>query len=147
MIHSLRALLDAFPLAPIQLMLRLGIGLLFWRSGLTKVVTNEAGDLPAFPPALAAGTVDLFTTEYKVPLLPPELAATLAASGELVLPVFLVLGLFGRFAAAGLLAMTLVIQWVYPSNWAEHLFWAGALLLILSRGPGTLSLDALIWRR
>lgn len=147
MIHSLRALLDAFPLAPIQLMLRLGIGLLFWRSGLTKVVTNEAGDLLAFPPALAAGTVDLFTTEYKVPLLPPELAATLAASGELVLPVFLVLGLFGRFAAAGLLAMTLVIQWVYPSNWAEHLFWAGALLLILSRGPGTLSLDALIWRR
>lgn len=147
MIHSLRAMLDAIPLSPIQLMLRLGIGLLFWRSGLTKVVTNEAGDLPAFPPALAAGTVDLFTTEYKVPLLPPELAAILAASGELLLPIFLVLGLFGRFAAAGLLAMTLVIQWVYPSNWAEHLFWAGALLLILSRGAGTLSLDALIWRR
>lgn len=147
MINNLRAMLGAVPLAPIQLMLRLGIGLLFWRSGLTKVVTNEAGDLPTFPPALAAGTVDLFTTEYKVPLLPPELAAILAASGELLLPVFLVLGLFGRFAAAGLLAMTLVIQWVYPSNWAEHLFWAGALLLILSRGAGALSLDALIWRR
>lgn len=147
MMRRLHAACQAVPLSLIQLMLRLGIGLLFWRSGLTKVVTNDAGDLPAFPPTLAAGTVDLFTTEYKVPLLPPELAATLAATGELVLPVFLVLGLFGRFAAAGLLAMTLVIQWVYPSNWAEHLFWAGALLLIVSRGAGVLSLDALIWRR
>jgi len=147
MLYSIRASLETIPLSLMQLMLRIGIGMIFWRSGLTKVVTNEAGSLPAFPPRLAEGTVDLFATEYKLPLLPPELSAMLGALGELTLPVFLILGLLGRLSAAGLLVMTLVIQWVYPSNWTEHLFWAGALLLIVARGPGFLSLDAIIWRR
>ncbi len=147
MLYAIRAGLEAIPLSLMQLMLRFGIAMIFWRSGLTKVVTNEAGTMPAFPPRLAEGTVELFATEYKLPVLPPEFSAILGAAGELILPVLLILGLFGRLSAAGLLAMTLVIQWVYPSNWTEHLFWAGSLLLIMARGPGALSLDALIWRR
>jgi putative oxidoreductase len=112
------------------------------------VVTNEAGNFPAFPPMLAGGTVDLFASEYKLPILPPDFAASLAATGELVASALLILGLAARLSAAGLLAMAAVIQvFVYPGNWPEHLLWAAALGFIISRGPGAISLDRLIWRR
>jgi putative oxidoreductase len=92
--------------------------------------------------------VALFVDEYKVPLLPPELAAYLAVSIELATPVLLVAGLFTRFAALVLLGMTTVIEvFVYPLAWPTHLQWAAMLLILLCRGPGRLSIDYLLWRR
>jgi len=93
-------------------------------------------------------TVQLFRDEYKVPLLPPEVAANLASLQEHLFSVLLVIGLASRLSALGLLCMTTVIEiFVYPENWPDHLLWAGALLYVLARGPGELSLDALIRRK
>ncbi len=129
------AWLGRFPLALILLLLRIGIGGTFFKSGLTKIQSWDT-------------TLSLFADEYKVPLLPTELAAWLATAAELICPVIIVLGLFARLGAAALLGMTFVIQvFVYPESWVEHLLWASALLYILTRGPGALSVDALIAKR
>jgi len=125
--------LERVPVALPVLVLRLGVALAFWRSGLTK--------LPFGNPTVIA----LFRDEYRVPLLPPEFAAYLATSLELSCPILLVLGLLTRPAAAALLAQTLVIQiFVYPENYPDHLLWAGPLLYLLLRGPGRWSIDAFI---
>jgi putative oxidoreductase len=113
---------------------RFGIAGVFWLSGRTKV----EGALTVSDNAVA-----LFADEYKVPLLPPELAAHLAAYGEHLFPVLLVLGLLTRASALALLGMTAVIQvFVYPDAWPTHLVWATALLYLAARGGGRLSLDA-----
>jgi putative oxidoreductase len=126
--------LARFPLALVLLLLRIGIGGTFFKSGLNKIESWDTAVL-------------LFAEEYKLPLLPPEFAATLATAAELICPAMLVLGLGARLGAAALLAMTIVIQvFVYPANWVEHLLWASALLYILTRGAGALSLDAAIAR-
>lgn len=131
--RSLIEWLERVPLALPELVLRLGVALAFWRSGLTK--------LPFGNPT----TLTLFRDEYRVPLLPPEIAATLATTLELTCPVLLVLGLLTRPAAAALLAQTLVIQlFIYPENYPDHLLWAGPLLYLLLRGPGQWSVDAVI---
>jgi putative oxidoreductase len=112
---------------------RLGIAAIFFYSGRTKV----DGFL-----SVTDGAIDLFTNEYKVPLLSPELAAHLAAYAEHFFPLLLVLGLATRLSALGLLGMTLVIQlFVYPDAWPTHLSWAAILLYLAGRGAGTLSLD------
>ena len=130
---SIIDILDRVPTALPALVLRLGVALAFWRSGLTKLPFGN-------------GTVlALFREEYRVPLLPPEIAAYLATSLELSCPILLVLGLLTRPAAAALLAQTLVIQvFVYPTNYPDHLLWAGPLLYLLLRGPGGWSLDRMI---
>ncbi|MCB1974937.1 MAG: DoxX family protein, partial [Burkholderiaceae bacterium] len=75
-------------------------------------------------------------------LLPPELAAQMAATAEHVFPVLLVLGLFTRLSALALLGMTLVIQvFVYPDAWPTHLSWAALMLYLAGRGAGVASLD------
>lgn len=123
-----------FPLAALQLMFRVAVGAVFFKSGLTKVSSWEL-------------TLQLFREEYAVPLLPVPLAATLATATELTAPVFLAIGLATRLAALPLFGMTMVIQlFVYPENWAEHLMWAGLLLFLITRGPGTLSLDHIVRR-
>ena len=123
--HDLLALVD-----------RVGIAAIFWLSGRTKV----EGWL-----TVSDSAYELFRTEYKLPLVPPEIAAHLAAYAEHLFPVLLVLGLFTRFAALSLLGMTLVIEiFVYPDAWPTHLSWAGLLLYILGRGPGAFSLDRLL---
>jgi putative oxidoreductase len=79
-----------------------------------------------------------------VPVLPPEVAATLAYSFEHYTPMFLVAGLLTRVAVLPLIGMTLVIQtFVYPQAWPDHLTWMTMMLLLLSRGPGVFSLDHL----
>ena len=84
----------------------------------------------------------LFREEYKVPLLPPEIAAHLAAYAEHLLPLLLVLGLFTRLSALGLLGMTAVIQvFVYPDAWPTHLSWATLALYLVGRGAGPVSAD------
>jgi putative oxidoreductase len=93
-------------------------------------------------------TIALFEDEYKVPLLPAELAADMALVVELVCPVFLVVGFMTRPAALVLLAMTAVIQiFVYPSAWPTHVQWVAMLLMLLCRGPGMLSVDHLLRQR
>ena len=91
---------------------------------------------------VSPSAIDLFRTEYRLPLLAPELAAHLAAYAEHLFPLLLALGLATRPSAAALLAMTLVIQvFVYPDAWPTHPSWAALLLYLLGRGAGTLSLD------
>ncbi|MGE0040815.1 MAG: DoxX family protein [Vicinamibacterales bacterium] len=132
------AVLDAlgrFPMSVLLLLIRVGVGMVFFKAGLLKYNSWEF-------------TVLLFRDEYQVPLLAPELAARMAMVQELTLPVLLFLGLGARLATLPLFGMLLVIQtFVYPNAWADHLFWGGALALILTRGPGALSLDHLIARR
>jgi putative oxidoreductase len=129
---------DKFPSWLLALIIRVGIADVFWRSGQTKVSGWH----------VTQTTVQLFRDEYKVPLLPPEVAANLASIQEHLFSVLLVIGLASRLSALGLLCMTAVIEiFVYPENWPDHLLWAGALLYVLARGPGELSLDALIRRK
>ncbi len=127
--------LDGLPIAIAEVFLRAGVALAFWRSGQTKI--------QSWPTTLA-----LFSDEYKVPLLPPELAAYMATAVELSAPILLVLGLATRLGAAAMLGMTLVIQtFVYPQSYPTHLLWAGPLLYLILRGPGVLSIDHLIRKR
>ena len=115
---------------------RVGIAAIFFYSGRTKV----EGFL-----TLTEGAYELFRTEYKLPFLPPEIAAHLAAYAEHLFPVLLVLGLFTRLSALALLGMTLVIQlFVYPDAWPTHLSWAALLLYLVGRGGGRVSLDKLL---
>ena len=118
---------------------RAGIAAVFFQSGRTKV----EGFLTLKP-----STVELFRTEYALPLLPPELAAHMAAAAENIVPVLLVLGLATRAGAAILLGMTAVIEiFVYPDAWPTHLSWAGLLLPLIAHGAGGWSLDRLLARR
>jgi putative oxidoreductase len=92
--------------------------------------------------------LELFREDYRLPLLPPELAAYLAVSIELTTPVLLVLGLATRPVALVLLGMTTVIEvFVYPQAWPTHIQWAAMLLVLLCRGAGKWSLDYLVRRR
>ncbi|MBS0455103.1 MAG: DoxX family protein [Proteobacteria bacterium] len=112
---------------------RISIAAIFFYSGRTKV---EGGLM------VTDGAIELFRTEYRLPLLSPELAAHLAAYAEHLFPLLLVLGLFTRLSALALLGMTLVIQvFVYPDAWPTHLSWAAILLYIAGRGAGVLSVD------
>jgi putative oxidoreductase len=86
----------------------------------------------------------LFAEEYKVPLIPPEIAAHMATYAEHLFPILLVLGLATRLSALGLLGMTAVIQiFVYPDAWPTHLSWAALMLYLIGRGAGAVSLDKL----
>jgi putative oxidoreductase len=117
----------------IALAARFAIAGIFFLSGRTKVegwlaVTDEA--------------VALFREEYRLPVIPPEIAAHLAAYAEHLFPILLVLGLFTRGAALALLGMTAVIQlFVYPDAWPTHLSWAALLLYLAGRGAGRVSMD------
>lgn len=117
----------------LSLVARFAIAGVFLMSGRTKV----EGFL-----TITDSTYELFRTEYKLPLVPPEIAAHMAAYAEHLFPVLLVLGLFSRLSAFALLGMTTVIEvFVYPDAWATHLTWAGLLLIIIAKGAGKLSLD------
>lgn len=125
----------------LDLGIRLFVARDFFLSGLTKIRDWDT-------------TVALFTDEYHVPVLPPELAAIGGTFGELFFPVLLVLGLGTRFAAFG---MSMVNIMAVVSYWhvlmdlepaiAQHVTWGILLLVTLFHGPGKISLDAWIWRR
>src|SRR6267378_6581081 len=100
--------LERVPYALLALPLRLAIATVFWSSAMTKLANWNTA-------------IALFTDEYKLPLLPPQLAAYAAVTIELVTPVLLVLGLGTRAAALVLLGMTSVIELlVYPEAWPTH---------------------------
>jgi len=152
LIDRLHALAERIPYAPIALLARFSIAGVFWKSGQTKVegftLDIVDGTFEFGLPRLAGSAVALFRDEYQLPLVPPEVAATLAALGEHALPVLLLLGLATRLSATGLLVMTAVIQLlVYPGAWPTHGTWAALLLMLVAQGPGALSLDHLLARR
>lgn len=120
---------------PLRLPLRLALATVFWNSARVKLANWDTA-------------VALFREDYQLPLLPPEVAATLALSIELAAPVLLMLGLATRPVALVLLGMTAVIQlFVYPQAWPTHIQWAAMLLVLVARGPGNISIDWLIHRR
>jgi putative oxidoreductase len=124
------------PMSFLLLVQRLGIAAVFFQSGRTKVEGWFT---------IPDTTIELFRSEYALPLLPPEVAAYLAAGAEHLFSILLVLGLFTRLSAAGLLGMTLVIEiFVYPDAWPTHLSWAGLMLPPIALGGGRWSLDRLL---
>lgn len=149
---SLYALFARIPESAIQLLARVSLAVTFWASGQTKieglVLDPIGGNIELGWPRLSDSALDLFATEYQLPLLSPELAAPLAAVAEHVFPLLLLVGLATRLSAAALLGMTLVIQiFVYPSAYPTHGLWAALLLYLMARGPGALSLDRLLSRQ
>ena len=121
------------PMSLLLLIQRFGIGAVFFQSGRTKVE-----GIFTIPDT----TIDLFRSEYALPLIRPDIAAYAAATCEHVFPILLFLGLFTRISAAVLLGMTLVIEiFVYPDAWPTHLSWAGLFLPLIAMGGGRLSLD------
>ncbi len=124
--------LGRFPLSIVQVLFRLAVASVFLKAGLNKIASWEL-------------TVQLFADEYKVPVLPPELAARMAATFEIGCSVLLIAGLATRLATLPLLGMIMTIQlFVYPSAYSEHLTWASILVFLLTRGPGPWSLDRLL---
>jgi len=131
-IAAVTSFLGRFPLSVHQLLFRLAIAGVFFRTGLQKVRGWET-------------TIALFSDEYKLPGLPPEIAAIMASSFELGCSTLLMLGLATRLATLPLLGMIMTIQlFVYPQAWPEHLVWSSILVFLLTRGPGALSIDRLI---
>ncbi len=130
-------LMEAIPYWAVALLTRVSIAAVFWRSGATKVEGFQVTD----------GAIELFRSEYALPFVDPTVAAYLAAISEHLFPALLVIGLATRFSALALLGMTLVIEiFVYPDAWPTHGTWAACFLLLMTRGPGCISLDHLIVR-
>jgi len=121
---------------------RVAVAAIFFLSGRTKVQGLFT---------IKDSTYELFRSEYALPLVPPDLAAQIAATAEHVFPLLLVLGLCTRGAALGLLGMTAVIEiFVYPDAWPTHLGWAALLLPLVAKGGGPWSLDRVLgdwWAR
>lgn len=124
------------------LFVRISLAGIFWRSGRTKVV--EGSWL-----TVSDTTKYLFQDDYKNVPLPPELAAHLSTYAEHLLPILLVIGLFTRLSALGLIGMTMVIQiFVFPEAWwSVHMIWIALALTLIVRGGGQISLDAILTRK
>jgi len=129
----------------VQLVLRLALAVPFWKSGILKwhgfLQLNDTA-------------IDLFTQEFQLhlpggpyPYPAPAVFAFLSGCGEVTFPVLLVLGLGTRFAAAGLILMTCIIEVTIPDGWPIHLTWLAMALGIAAWGPGRISIDYLLGDR
>ncbi len=134
-LNAVRDWLGRFPLSILQLTIRFGVGLYWFKGALLRIQSPEFG-------------LKLFQDEYKVPFLDPALALHLANFNETVCSCLLMLGLFSRPATLPLLVQQLVIIqiFVFPSSYVDSLLQGSCLLFILTRGPGIFSLDHLIGR-
>lgn len=135
--HSLHAVLDALQPAA-TLLARAYVADAFFKSGLTKLRDWDT-------------TLALFQDEYKVPLLPTDVAAVMGTWGELVLPVLLLLGLGGRFGAVGLSVVNVVAVWslaeIAPAALQQHVTWGVLLAAVAVFGSGRWALDSWLVRR
>lgn len=122
---------------------RFYVGWQFWKSGWLKVTSWET-------------TLDLFRTEYHVPLLPPEVAAVTGASGELFFPALLFLGLFSRVGALGAFFVNAMAVISYrqvllaegsEAALAQHVLWGFMLLVLSVLGPGRIAMDTWLEKR
>lgn len=112
----------------VLLAVRLWMAKVFFMSGLVKIKSWDS-------------TIALFTDEYKVPVLPPEIAAYMATAAELSLPVLLVLGFMTPLAALGLFVMTMVIElFIYPGT-TDHYHWMLLLGILITHGSGKFGAD------
>lgn len=129
------------PEAIMLLFVRIALAGIFWRSGRTKV--DEGSWLSVNDSTLTLFSEDPFN---KVPVLPSDFAAYLTTYAEHLLPILLILGLFTRLTAFALLGMTMVIQiFVFPDAWwPVHSLWVALALVLIVRGGGGLSVDALL---
>lgn len=122
----------------IDLGARLWLANVFWKSGLTKIASWST-------------TTMLFTYEYHVPLLPPEVAAILATAVELGGSALLATGLGARFGATALFILNYTAAISYPdlseSGLRDHYFWGILLLIFIFHGPGRISIDHYVRRR
>ncbi|WP_128891093.1 DoxX family protein [Erythrobacter sp. HKB08] len=121
------------------LLTRLSLAGVFWRSGRTKVVEGSWLQIEE--------TQYYLFEEFGLPVS-PQIMVPMATYAEFFLPVLVALGLATRLSALALLGMTMVIQFlVFPEAWwATHSLWAAMALVLVSRGAGLFSLDALIAR-
>lgn len=115
------------------LAMRCWIAHIFWRAGRVKLKHWDA-------------TLSLFKYEYKVPIIPPDIAAYFATTFELVCPILLTLGLMTRIATLPLIFLTITIHLTYMSS-HEHIYWIFLLVTLLLKGAGPISLDGFISRR
>jgi len=139
LIAALIGFAERWPAPLLLLAIRLWMASIFFRSGLLKIEDLD-------------GAIFLFTAVHPVPFVPPWLAAYLATAIELLCSTLLAVGLAARFAALPMLAMALVIQFVVGANdpafyQTEHYYWMFLLALIVTKGPGRLSLDHLLAQR
>ena len=132
-----RDLANMIPHSAIALPARAAIAAIFWRAAQAKLANFDL-------------TISLFQDEYlkNLPFLPAAPMAYLATAVELTMPSLILVGLLTRLATLPLIGMTLFIQtFVYPMSWTDHLVWIALLGFLLARGPGAISLDALLARQ
>ena len=122
----------------LDLGIRIWVGMVFFSAGMVKIASWQT-------------TLALFENEYNVPFLPPDIAAYLGTGAELILPVFLILGLGGRFAALAMFVFNIIAVISYPDlgevGLKDHQYWGLMLLVTLMHGPGKLSLDYFLRKR
>ncbi len=122
----------------IDLVLRVYVANVFWKSGQTKIANMDQ-------------TVQLFEYVYSVPILPPFIAAYMATGAELLFPILLVLGLATRFAALSLTVLNIVAVLSFPdlheAGLEQHIVWGIMLLVTLLHGPGKLAVDHFIHKK
>jgi putative oxidoreductase len=154
-VAKLVAVCSVIPYALVALGLRFVMARVFFLSGQPKIegpvipVSLNIRDLDfliVLPAQIKDATFRLFDTQYAALPIPPTVAAYLFTYAEFILPVCLVIGFATRFAALGLLVMTALVQvYVMPDLWwPTHVYWIAILLVLMSVGPGAVSIDALI---
>ena len=143
--------LAAIPYALVGLFVRVVVAYPFFFDGQDKVEgTKYVVPFPGheftltLPTTVLEKTFNAFANDYKLPVIPSSFAAYIVSFAEFVLPVLILVGLATRISALGLLIMTLIIQFaVHPDLWwTLHAYWVALLLVLMSRGPGHISLDA-----
>lgn len=139
-IDPLRSLADKIGAPIFDVLVRSYVAWIFLKSGMGRLDSAMNGSW--------SDQVFLFTEEHPVPGVPGDIAAILSTGAELILPVLLITGLFGRFAAAGLLVMTAIIEFTYTHS-NDHILWAFLLGMVFVRGPGLFSADHVLrgWLR
>lgn len=153
-IDKLVALCGVVPYALVALGLRFIVARVFFLLGQPKIAGPEipislfkdADFTIVLPAEIRPETFELFQTQYAALPLPSAVAAYLFTYAEFVLPVCLVLGFATRLSALALLVMTVLIQvYVAPEAlWSAHVYLFAILMVLMSVGPGAISLDALI---
>ncbi|WP_018689125.1 DoxX family protein [Ahrensia kielensis] len=127
-----------------QLVLRVAVAVPFWKSGDLK--WDGFLQLSEIAPLLFENEFQLHILGSTYPFPFPYAVAFGAGLGEIILPVLLVLGIFTRFAALGILAMTVIIQLTVPTGWPVHLTWAAIALALMAWGPGRIAVDSFLQR-
>jgi putative oxidoreductase len=153
MVDGFVAACSFLPYALVGLALRLTMARVFFLDGQTRIdgprVPLNVQDFNfavTVPLGVKAETVNAFLTQIPPLPVPPALAAYVLSYAEFVLPILLLLGFATRFSALALLALTVALQlFVMPQAlWTTHIYWASILLVLVSLGPGQMSVDAII---